>query len=68
MEDKDIAKALSALGASLELAIPVVVLALLGYYAGRKYGDLGALAGMIIGMALGFVIGVRELIEKYGKK
>lgn len=68
MEGRGLGRALPALGASLELAFPVVVLALVGYYGARRYGELAGLAGLLIGFAIGFVIGVRQLVERYGFK
>jgi len=66
--NEGIGRALPALGASLELAFPVVALALIGYYGGREYGDLTAFIGMMVGFVVGFVIGVRQLIERYAPK
>ncbi|NOZ58725.1 MAG: hypothetical protein GXO66_04005 [Euryarchaeota archaeon] len=60
--------ALAALGASIELAAPAVLLGLGGYYLGKRYGDAAAFLGMVAGIFAGLAIGVRALITSYVKK
>ncbi len=58
----------AALGASIELAAPVVALAFAGYYIGKRYGDAVAFLGMVAGIFLGLAVGIRTLIQSYVRK
>jgi|GEM_PF-1660095 hypothetical protein len=60
--------AIAALGASIELATPAVLLGLAGYYLGKRYGDAAAFIGMVVGIFLGLAVGIKTLIESYAKK
>jgi hypothetical protein len=60
--------ALAALGASIELAAPAVLLGLAGYYFGKRYGDAAAFMGMVAGIFIGLAIGIKTLITSYVKK
>ncbi len=60
--------ALAALGASIELAAPAVLLGLAGYYLGKRYGDAAAFLGMVAGLFIGLAIGIKTLLTAYVKK
>ena len=65
---RGIEEALAALGASIELVAPSVLLGYVGYMLGRRYGETAAFIGIFVGMFAGLALGARTILHSYLKR
>ncbi|MDD3421057.1 MAG: AtpZ/AtpI family protein [Methanocellales archaeon] len=65
MPDTKIPQAFKAISIGTEVAFSVLGGGFLGYLIGKKFGETGAVIGLSVGILLGFVGGMYNLIRKF---
>lgn len=66
MKKDPLAEALKAVSAGMEIVVSTLMGGLLGYVAGGLLDATAGYIGMIIGLLLGFALGIYGLYRKYG--
>ncbi|MFQ6050529.1 MAG: AtpZ/AtpI family protein [Candidatus Hydrothermarchaeota archaeon] len=46
-----------------ELAFTIVICTFLGYFIGRKFGEIQTVLGLTIGLLFGFFIGIKRILS-----
>ncbi|MDI6639665.1 MAG: AtpZ/AtpI family protein [Methanocellales archaeon] len=65
MPKDSIAQAVKMISVGTELAFSVIAGGFIGYFIGKRFRETGAVIGLSVGILLGFIGGMYDIIKRF---